>query len=71
MKLAMNKLSETLLTVQGDGDYAKAKQMTETMGVISPELAADLKRLETAKIPVDVVFEQGLDVLGLQPYASK
>ena len=65
MKAAMNALSERLLTIQGDGDYAAAKQMTDTMGVISPELAADLKRLETAKIPVDVYFEQGLDVLGL------
>ncbi len=65
MKAAMNALSERLLTIQGDGDYAAAKQMTDTMGVISPELAADLKRLETAKIPVDVFFEQGLDVLGL------
>ena len=43
-----------------------AKEMTDTMGVISPELAADLKRLDTAKIPIDVTFEQGLDVLGLQ-----
>jgi hypothetical protein len=67
MKKAMNALSEKLLTVQGDGDYATAKEMTDTMGVISPELAADLKRLETAKIPIDVTFEQGLEVLGLQP----
>ena len=65
MQSAMNALSERLLTIQGDGDYAAAKQMTDSMGVISPQLAADLKRLETAKIPVDVSFEQGLDVLGL------
>jgi hypothetical protein len=70
MQAAMNALSEKLLTIQGDGDYAAAKQMTDSMGVISPELAADLKRLETAKIPVDVSFEQGLDVLGLQAVAA-
>jgi hypothetical protein len=67
MQSAMNALSEKLLTIQGDGDYAQAKEMTDTMGVISPELAADLKRLDAAKIPIDVTFEQGLDVLGLQP----
>ncbi|MFT3805840.1 dipeptidyl-peptidase 3 family protein [Arenimonas sp.] len=66
MQAAMNALSEKLLTVQGDGDYATAKQMTDSMGVIPPQLAADLKRLEAAKIPVDVAFEQGLNVLGLQ-----
>lgn len=66
MQSAMNALSEKILTVQGDGDYATAKQMTDTMGVIGPELAADLKRLDEARIPVDVTFEQGLDVLGLE-----
>ena len=39
MHAAMNALSEKLLTVQGDGDYAEAKRMTETMGVVKPELA--------------------------------
>jgi hypothetical protein len=32
---------------------------------IHPGLAASLARLAAAGIPVDVVFEQGLDVLGL------
>ena len=62
---AMNALSAKLLTIQGDGDYAAAKQLTDETGVIGPQLAADLKTLDAAKIPVDIVFEQGLDVLGL------
>jgi hypothetical protein len=70
MREAMNALSAKLLTVQGDGDYAEAKRMTETMGVIKPELAADLARLKDAKIPVDIRFEQGLETLGLQEFAS-
>jgi hypothetical protein len=65
MQAAMSALSAKLLTVQGDGDYATAKQMTDTMGVIGPQLAADLKKLDDAHIPVDITFEQGLDVLGL------
>ena len=65
MHEAMNALSRKLLTIQGDGDYAQAKQLTDTMGVVKPELAADLKKLDAAGIPVDVKFEQGLDVLGL------
>ena len=71
MKAAMNALSAKLLTIQGDGDYAAAKALTDTTGVISAELATDLKRLATAKIPVDVTFEQGLDVLGLQAEAAR
>jgi hypothetical protein len=65
MTAAMNALSAKLLTIQGDGDYAAAKQLTDTMGNVDAELAGDLKRLDSAKIPVDVSFEQGLDVLGL------
>ena len=70
MRAAMNSLSAKLLTVQGDGDYAEAKRMTESLGVIKPELASDLAKLKDAKIPVDVRFEQGLDVLGLSQYAT-
>jgi hypothetical protein len=66
MKAAMNALSETLLTIQGDGDYAKAKELTDRLGVIGPELKADLDKLAAANIPIDVRFKQGLDVLGLQ-----
>ena len=70
MRAAMNSLSAKLLTVQGDGDYAEAKRMTESLGVIKPELASDLAKLKDAKIPVDVRFEQGLNVLGLSQYAT-
>ncbi|HET6552597.1 MAG TPA: Zn-dependent hydrolase [Dyella sp.] len=65
MTAAMNALSAKLLTIQGDGDYAAAKQLTDRMGNVDATLASDLKRLDQAKIPVDVTFEQGLDVLGL------
>ena len=70
MRTAMNSLSAKLLKVQGDGDYAEAKRMTETLGIIKPELATDLGRLKDAKIPVDIRFEQGLAVLGLDQHAA-
>jgi hypothetical protein len=66
MRAAVDAWSAKLLTVQGDGDYAEAKRVTDTMGVIDPQLGADLEKLDAAKIPVDVRFEQGLEVLGLQ-----
>ncbi|QNF33556.1 Zn-dependent hydrolase [Adhaeribacter swui] len=65
MEQAMNKLSEKILTLQGDGDYAGVKQLLTEQGQISPELQNDLNRLAQAEIPVDVVFEQGKEVLGL------
>jgi len=65
MTAAMNKLSAKLLTIQGDGDYAAAKALTDSMGNVDGTLAGDLKKLDAAHIPVDITFEQGKDVLGL------
>ena len=66
MTAAMNALSARLLTIQGDGDYEAAKQLTDQLGAVDAQLAGDLKRLDQAHIPVDIRFEQGLDVLGLK-----
>ncbi len=58
-------LSSLLLKLQGDGDYAGATELVTEKGVIGPELQAELDRLSEKGIPVDVVFRQGVDVLGL------
>ena len=47
------------------GDYAGAAELTNTQGVIGPELQADLDRLTEAEIPVDITFRQGPAVLDL------
>ena len=65
MQQAMNDLARDILTLQGDGDYDGVAQLVAEKGKISPQLQADLDRLSEQSIPVDVTFEQGLDVLGL------
>lgn len=61
---AMNALSKLILTLQGDGDRAAvAKAQTEN-AVIGTELKQDLENLNKKGIPVDIVFQQGVDVLG-------
>lgn len=65
MKQAATELTQLVLKIQGDGDYAEAKKLVEEMGVINPELQADLDRLSEAGIPIDIVFEQGPEMLGL------
>lgn len=62
---AVDSLSELILTLQGEGDFAQVETLIHTKGIISPELAHDLARLEAANIPVDVVFKQGKAVAGL------
>ncbi len=65
MTLAMNALSKLILTIQGDGDHKRAVTLLATQGIISEQLAKDLKSLDEAKIPVDIIFEQGKEVLAL------
>ncbi len=62
---AIAALSEVLLTLQGDGNYDGANKLTNETGVIRQQLQADLDRLTEANIPVDIIFDQGVKVLGL------
>lgn len=66
MREAMNNLTRLLLTLQGNGDYEGVKKLIAEKGDISPQLAADLAQLENANIPVDIVFNQGKELLGLK-----
>jgi len=66
MKKAVVLLVEKILTIQGDGDYEAAKEWIENDGVMTEQLRADLERVNEAGIPVDIVFKQGKDVLGLE-----
>ena len=65
MQEAMNALSADILTLQGDGDYDAAASLVAGKAVIDDELQADLDRLAELGIPVDIVFEQGVNILGL------
>jgi hypothetical protein len=65
MRSAVDSLGGLMLRLQGDGDYAGTRQFLESRGVLSPALQADLARLGRRGIPVDIVFEQGPAVLGL------
>jgi hypothetical protein len=65
MKEATNSLSALILRLQGDGDTKGVEELLTKMGSISPDLQVDLDKLKTKKIPVDIIFEQGKEVLGL------
>ncbi|MFK8032090.1 MAG: Zn-dependent hydrolase [Gammaproteobacteria bacterium] len=61
MQAAMNALSRKILMLQGNGDYAGTKAMIEEDGNITKSLQSDLDRLSAAGIPVDIVFDQGVN----------
>ena len=66
MKSAVDNWAEKILIFQGNGDYDGAVKFLAKYGVVKPELQTCLDHLKTAKIPVDIVFEQGAGVLGLK-----
>lgn len=63
---AVNALSKLILTLQGDGDYDGVANLVAEKGIIGTTLAEDLQKLADANIPVDVTFNQGKTVLGLE-----
>ncbi len=67
MKKAIAGLSEIILKLQGDGDKAGVEALMAKDGDIGAVLQSDLDRLQNENIPVDVVFKQGLDELGINP----
>jgi hypothetical protein len=58
MQDAMDALSQTILVLQGTGDYAGVGAFQREYGVMSEQLKKDLARLTTHAIPVDIVYEQ-------------
>ncbi len=64
-ELAVEDLSRTLLTLQGNGDYEAVARFVADMGKVGNQLQADLDQLTSANIPVDIVYIQGNEVLGL------
>jgi hypothetical protein len=69
MTPAVEALAGRILTLQGDGDYDAVDAFVQQYGRTTPALTASLDRVAEAGIPVDVVYEQGESVLGLEPAA--
>ena len=70
MDAAVEALAGRILTLQGDGDYDAVTAFVDEYGQMTPDLEASLARVNAAGIPVDVVFEQGVEVLGLEPLGA-
>ena len=63
MRTAVDTLAAQILRFQGDGDYAAVTRFMADRGKLSIVLQQDLARLGSQGIPVDIVFEQGTEVL--------
>lgn len=65
MKTASKALTQKILKLQGDGNYDDVSKWIDTDGKISPQLQADLDRVNEKGIPSDIYFQQGPSVVGL------
>ncbi|MBN1198895.1 MAG: Zn-dependent hydrolase [Bacteroidales bacterium] len=61
----MNEWAAFVLITEGDGNYQQAAEFLEANGLIHPELQAALDLLKSKQIPVDIVYDQGVSMLGL------
>ncbi len=65
MQEAVSSLSRLIITIQGNGNYEKAQEIINKYGTIDDDLKSALEKIEEKDIPVDIVFLQGPEVLGL------
>lgn len=65
MAAASDSLSNKILTLQGDGDYEGVAKFVEKYAQVDSQLQQSLDRLSDESIPVDVTFNQGVNILGL------
>jgi len=63
---AMKSLSALILKLQGDGDYEAVAKLIKEKGIVPEQLRKDLQKLNDADIPVDIIFDQGTGVLGIE-----
>ncbi|HZU24343.1 MAG TPA: hypothetical protein VFA04_02410 [Bryobacteraceae bacterium] len=66
IKDAVRDLAHDLLMVEATGDYAGAKHMLDTLGVMRPELAHALAKLGGIPVDIDPVFVTAKEVASLQ-----
>ena len=62
---AIKSLGNDLLVLQGNGDYDAVAAFVAEKGNVGAQLQADLNRLDAISIPVDIVYQQGEEQLGL------
>ncbi|MFZ4400207.1 MAG: dipeptidyl-peptidase 3 family protein [Bacteroidales bacterium] len=65
-KKAMNDWSAKVIQFEGDGDYEGASKYLEANSNIRKELQDDIAKLKNANIPQDIIFDQGVEALGIK-----
>lgn len=62
---AIKDLGNDILVLQGNGSYEAVAEFVAQKGNVGEQLQDDLNRLTAVSIPVDIVYQQGKEQLGL------
>jgi hypothetical protein len=57
IKSAVRDLAHDILTVEAEGNYAAAKRMLDTLGVIRPPMQRAIDSLKSIPVDIDPVNE--------------
>jgi hypothetical protein len=57
VRAGVRDLAHDLLTIEATGDYAGAKRMLDSLGVLRPEMSATLARVEDVPTDIRPIFE--------------
>ncbi len=71
MKTAVRDLTHDLLTLEATGDYAGARRMLDTLGVIRPHVKLALQNLRSIPTDIEPIFVTADELTGTQPVASQ
>jgi hypothetical protein len=63
IKDGVTALTREFLTLEAEGNYAKAKQMIETLGIIRPDTKKALDKLGSIPVDIEPRFVTALDLL--------
>jgi hypothetical protein len=63
---AVTALTRELMTLQADGDSAKAKDLIDRLGVVRPEIQKVLDRLADVPVDIEPKFSTAAAITGVQ-----
>ncbi len=64
-KEALKGWAAFVIQIEGEGDYEQATSYAKEHGVVSAALQADLDKINSSNIPLDITYNQGMKALGL------
>ncbi len=64
-KEALKSWAAFVIQIEGEGDYDQATSYAKEHGIVSPALQADLDKINSSNIPLDITYNQGMEALGL------